>query len=173
MDIGSGPGRYLLETAKKYEKNDVKVLLRDYSVDNINESKEIAKQISCTNAEFAVADAFDPTTYEKQAFRPNILIASGLFELFPSNEQVNRAITGASSILEDKGFVVYTGQPWHPQLEMIAHTLPNREGQMWIMRRRTQKEMDQLFSRVGAKKIDMKIDDWGIFTVATATYDKK
>jgi alpha-beta hydrolase superfamily lysophospholipase/SAM-dependent methyltransferase len=173
MDIGSGPGRYLLETAKKYEKNDVKVLLRDYSADNINESKEIAKQIGCTNAEFAVADAFDPATYQKQDFRPNILIASGLFELFPSNDMVNRAIEGATAILEDKGFIVYTGQPWHPQLEMIAHTLPNREGEMWVMRRRTQKEMDQLFSRVGAKKIDMKIDEWGIFTVATANYEKK
>lgn len=173
MDIGSGPGRYLLETAKKYEKSDVKVLLRDYSIDNVNEGKEIAKQLGVSNSEHMQADAFDKDTYQKQAFRPNILIASGLFELFPSNDMVNKAIEGASAILEDKGYVVYTGQPWHPQLEMIAHTLPNREGEMWIMRRRTQKEMDQLFARVGAKKVDMKIDEWGIFTVATATYDKK
>ncbi len=173
MDIGSGPGRYLLETAKKYEKNDVKVLLRDYSIDNVNEGKEIAKQLGVTNSEHMQADAFDKETYQKQAFRPNILIASGLFELFPSNDVVNRAIEGASAILDDKGYIVYTGQPWHPQLEMIAHTLPNREGEMWVMRRRTQKEMDQLFARVGAKKFDMKIDEWGIFTVATATYDKK
>nr|BDT29400.1 bifunctional alpha/beta hydrolase/class I SAM-dependent methyltransferase [Bacteriovorax sp. HI3] len=173
MDIGSGPGRYLLETAKKYEKNDVKVLLRDYSEANVNEGKAIAKELGVTNSEHMQADAFDPETYQKQSFRPNILIASGLFELFPSNEMVNKAIEGASAILEDKGYIVYTGQPWHPQLEMIAQTLPNREGEMWVMRRRTQKEMDQLFKRVGAKKIDMKIDQWGIFTVATATYDKK
>lgn len=173
MDIGSGPGRYLLETAKKYENSDVKVLLRDYSQDNINESKQIAKEIGCTNAEFAVADAFDPETYHKQSFRPNILIVSGLFELFPSNEQVCKAIEGACSILDNKGYIVYTGQPWHPQLEMIAHTLPNREGVKWVMRRRTQQEMDQLFNRVGAKKFDMKIDEWGIFTVATASYEKK
>ncbi|MBC7427833.1 MAG: alpha/beta fold hydrolase [Bacteriovorax sp.] len=173
MDIGSGPGRYLLETAKKYEKNDVKVLLRDYNIDNVNEGKEIAKQLGVTNSEHMQADAFDKETYLKQAFRPNILIASGLFELFPSNDLVNNAIEGATAILEDKGYVVYTGQPWHPQLEMIAHTLPNREGEMWVMRRRTQKEMDQLFARIGAKKFDMKIDEWGIFTVATATYDRK
>lgn len=172
MDIGSGPGRYLLETAKKFEKHDVKVLLRDYNIDNVNEGKEIAKQLGVTNSEHMQADAFDPESYQKQSFRPNILIVSGLFELFPSNDMVTKAIAGATAILEDRGFVVYTGQPWHPQLEMIAHTLPNREGDKWIMRRRTQKEMDQLFARAGSQKVDMKIDQWGIFTVATATYDK-
>ncbi|MFA6238465.1 MAG: bifunctional alpha/beta hydrolase/class I SAM-dependent methyltransferase [Bacteriovorax sp.] len=172
MDIGSGPGRYLLETAKKYEKNDIKVLLRDYSDSNIKEAQEIAKDIGCTNAEFKVADAFDPNTYKEQAFKPNILIVSGLFELFPSNETVLKAVNGATSILEKDGFIVYTGQPWHPQLEMIAHTLPNREGVNWVMRRRTQLEIDQIFAVNGADKLDMKIDQWGIFTVATAKFKK-
>ncbi len=172
MDIGSGPGRYLLETAKKYEKSDVKVLLRDYSDSNIKEAQEIAKEIGTTNANFKVADAFDPKTYQDQEFKPNILIVSGLFELFPSNETVLKAVEGATAILDDGGYVVYTGQPWHPQLEMIAHTLPNREGENWVMRRRTQMEIDQLFAKHGAKKMDMKIDQWGIFTVATAKYNK-
>lgn len=172
MDIGSGPGRYLLETAKKYEKSDVLVLLRDYSESNIKEAQEIAKDIGCNNAQFKVADAFDPNTYKDQDFKPNILIVSGLFELFPSNETVLKAVEGATSILENEGFIVYTGQPWHPQLEMIAHTLPNREGVNWVMRRRTQMEIDQLFSKHGANKLDMKIDQWGIFTVATAKFRK-
>lgn len=173
MDIGSGPGRYLLETAKKYENKDVKVLLRDYSEANVNEGKAIAKELGVTNSEHMQADAFDPKTYQAQAFKPNILIVSGLFELFPSNDLVLRAVEGATSILEEGGFIVYTGQPWHPQLEMIAHTLPNREGENWVMRRRTQAEIDQLFARFGAEKIDMKIDEWGIFTVATARFSKK
>lgn len=173
MDIGSGPGRYLLETAKKYEKNDVSVLLRDYSDSNIKEAQEIAKEIGTTNAKFKVADAFDPKTYSEQDFKPNILIVSGLFELFPSNELVLKAIEGATSILDNEGYIVYTGQPWHPQLEMIAHTLPNREGENWVMRRRTQLEIDQLFAKHGARKSDMKIDQWGIFTVATSKFRRE
>ena len=39
---------------------------------------------------------------------------------------------------------MYTNQPWHPQIEMIARVLPNRDGQPWVMRRRTQAEMDAL-----------------------------
>jgi hypothetical protein len=49
---------------------------------------------------------------------------------------------------------------------MIARVLTNREGQPWIMRRRTQLEMDTLVRRAGFEKIDMAIDRWGIFTVS-------
>ena len=35
------------------------------------------------------------------------------------------------------------------------------------MRRRTQAEMDQLVARAGFRKIDQRIDEWGIFTVAS------
>ena len=172
MDIGAGPGRYLIETAKKFERHDVKVLVRDYSVDNINQGKKIAEDLHCTNVEFKVADAFDPKTYNKDEFAPNILIVSGLYELFPDNDLVTQSINAATDILADDGYVLYTGQPWHPQLELIAETLPNREGKKWIMRRRTQGELDQLFEMGGASKENMMIDKWGIFTVSTAKVKK-
>ena len=66
------------------------------------------------------------------------------------------------------GYLVYTGQPWHPQVEMIARVLINREGLPWIMRRRTQGEMDDLVREAGFEKIAQEIDPWGIFTVSLA-----
>lgn len=64
---------------------------------------------------------------------------------------------------------MYTGQPWHPQLEMIARVLPShRDFKPWVMRRRTQGEMDQLVEAAGFRKIDQAIDEWGIFTVSLA-----
>jgi hypothetical protein len=36
------------------------------------------------------------------------------------------------------------------------------------MRRRTQAEMDQLVEEAGFRKIDQRIDEWGIFTVSLA-----
>jgi hypothetical protein len=71
--------------------------------------------------------------------------------------------------IEPGGFLVYTGQPWHPQLEMIARALTShRGGAAWVMRRRTQGEMDQLVAAAGFDKIDQRIDPWGIFTVSLA-----
>ncbi len=36
------------------------------------------------------------------------------------------------------------------------------------MRRRTQEEMDTLVREAGFEKLDMAIDQWGIFTVSLA-----
>lgn len=36
------------------------------------------------------------------------------------------------------------------------------------MRRRTQEEMDQLVAAAGFRKIEQRIDQWGIFTVSLA-----
>jgi len=67
------------------------------------------------------------------------------------------------------GYLVYTGQPWHPQLEMIARALTShRQGQAWVMRRRSQAEMDQLVAAAGFRKITQRVDEWGIFSVSLA-----
>jgi hypothetical protein len=52
---------------------------------------------------------------------------------------------------------------------LIARALTShRQGQAWIMRRRTQAEIDQLVAAAGFRKTDQRIDEWGIFTVSLA-----
>jgi len=81
---------------------------------------------------------------------------------------VLNSLLGFSDAIAPGGYLIYTNQPWHPQVEFIARVLTNREGDPWIMRRRTQAEMDQLVSAVGFEKIAMETDPWGIFTVSVA-----
>ncbi|MFP3507946.1 class I SAM-dependent methyltransferase family protein, partial [Burkholderia sp. SIMBA_062] len=38
----------------------------------------------------------------------------------------------------------------------------------WVMRRRSQAEMDELVARAGFRKLDQRIDAMGIFTVSLA-----
>jgi hypothetical protein len=101
--------------------------------------------------------------------KSTIGIVSGLYELFPNNSQVSESLKGMFDAIAPGGFLIYTGQPWHPQLEMIARALTShREGQAWVMRRRSQAEMDQLVNDAGFEKLDQRIDPWGIFTVSLA-----
>jgi hypothetical protein len=77
-------------------------------------------------------------------------VVSGLYELFPDNGMVGRSLAGLADAVEPGGYLVYTGQPWHPQLELIARALTShRGGQAWVMRRRSQAEMDQLVEAAG------------------------
>ena len=77
-----------------------------------------------------------------------------------------RAVLAAA--VEPGGYLLYTNQPWHPQQEMIARVLPNRDGEPWVMRCRTQAEMDQLVVAAGFEKVRMLIDNDGIFSVSMA-----
>jgi hypothetical protein len=100
------------------------------------------------------------------------VIISGVFELFPENALIINAIKGITSIMQDLGYLIYTGQPWHPQLEQIANVLGNHQDSQWIMRRRSQYELDNLFACYGFNKDNMLIDNWGIFTVSSALFQK-
>ena len=124
-------------------------------------------------AAFYEADAFDTKALaalgETSETAPNLAIVSGLYELFADNELVSNSLNGLAQAVKPGGFLIYTNQPWHPQLEMIARALTShRGGQAWVMRRRTQNEMDQLVEAAGFRKIEQRIDQWGIFTVSIA-----
>jgi alpha-beta hydrolase superfamily lysophospholipase/SAM-dependent methyltransferase len=165
LDVATGCGRYVLDVLAT--EGDATALLRDFTPANVEQGREIARTMSLGDrATFEQGDAFDEEALAKITFAPTITIVSGLYELFPDNDMVLRSLRGIARAMPAGGFLVYTGQPWHPQIEMIARVLKNRDGQPWIMRRRTQEEMDDLVRAAGFAKIDMEIDRWGIFTVS-------
>jgi alpha-beta hydrolase superfamily lysophospholipase len=168
VDIASGPGRYVLEILASMHDAPVSAVLRDRSEGGLEEGRRLAGQLEVKNARFESGDAFSQEELANLTPRPNIAIVSGLYELFPDNAMIERSLAGLAEAVEERGILIYTNQPWHPQIEMIARTLTNRDGVPWIMRRRTQLEMDELVRRAGFEKVGMEIDRWGIFSVSVA-----
>jgi len=71
--------------------------------------------------------------------------------------------------MTEGGYVIYTNQPWNPDLEFIARMLTTHgDRRRWVMRRRSQAEIDQLVGEAGLAKLAMAIDDDGIITVSLA-----
>jgi alpha-beta hydrolase superfamily lysophospholipase/SAM-dependent methyltransferase len=167
LDIAAGPGRYVLE-ALRSQPQPVTALLRDARPENIEAGRRLAAGMGVHGVTFAQGDAFDRAALASIRPRPQVAVVSGLYELFPDNEPVSASLRGLADAVEPGGLLVYTNQPWHPQLEFIAGTLTNREGKPWIMRCRPQAEMDGLVRSAGFRKISMEIDRWGIFTVSLA-----
>jgi hypothetical protein len=170
MDIAAGHGRYVLDAIGGAEEPIDNVLLRDYSDINVRDGRALIASRNLQHvARFEQADAFDRAGLAAANPAPSIGIVSGLYELFPDNDMVSRSLAGLGDAIEEGGYLVYTGQPWHPQLELIARALTShRRGDAWVMRRRTQQEMDQLVEAAGFRKITQRIDEWGIFTVSLA-----
>ncbi|ALR91709.1 bifunctional alpha/beta hydrolase/class I SAM-dependent methyltransferase [Vibrio alginolyticus] len=166
LDIAAGNGRYLFDLMQSNPL--ISVEMRDFDNTNIQimasriESMELSER-----AQVIQADAFAIDSYlNKASF--GFAIASGLFELFQDNGLISTALDGIVKQLASDGYLLYTNQPWHPQQEFIARTLHNHCGQPWVMRCRSQAEMDTLVAQAGLKKIDMIIDPSGLFSVSIA-----
>ena len=170
LDIAAGHGRYVLEAIDTSAARPDSILLRDYSMLNVEHGSALIRAKGLGSiASFVKGDAFDRSSLAAVAPRPTIGIVSGLYELFPDNTQVRASLAGLADAIAPGGLLIYTNQPWHPQLELIARALTShRGGAAWVMRRRTQPEMDQLVSEAGFRKVDQRIDEWGIFTVSLA-----
>lgn len=170
VDIAAGRGRYVLDAVASAVSQPDSILLRDFNDENVREGNRLIAErglqaIAC----FAAGDGFDRASLAALQPRPTLGIVSGFYELFPDNAPVCQSLAGLTAAIDPGGYLIYTGQPWHPQLEMIARTLNSHRGnQPWIMRRRTQAEMDQLVESAGFRKIEQLADDWGIFTVSLA-----
>lgn len=170
VDIAAGHGRYVLEALDGLDALPESVLLRDYSDINVRDGNALiqAKGLGAV-ARFFKGDAFDRQDLATLEPQPSLAVVSGLYELFGDNRRVGDSLAGLAEALRPGGYLLYTGQPWHPQLELIARALTShREGQPWVMRRRTQAEMDQLVAAAGLVKVTQRIDEWGIFTVSLA-----
>jgi alpha-beta hydrolase superfamily lysophospholipase/SAM-dependent methyltransferase len=168
LDIACGGGRYVLETLHALPQIPSTAVLRDYKMENLEAAQRLADELKLTNATIVEGDAFDRASLAEITPRPTIAIVSGLYELFPENAPVRTSLAGLADAVAPGGHLLYTNQPWHPQVEFIARVLTNREGQPWIMRRRTQAEMDELVRAAGFEKVREEIDQWGIFSVSVA-----
>jgi len=168
-DIAAGHGRYILDAIGDANGID-SVLFRDYSELNVEKGSALIKDRGLEDkVKFVVGNAFDRADLAKISPAPTLAIVSGLYELFPYNDNIRASLGGLSDAMESGSYLVYTDQPWHPQLEFIARALTShRQGQAWAMRCRTQGEMDALVEEAGFEKIMQLCDEDDIFSVSLA-----
>lgn len=169
LDVAAGGGRYVLETVKRFQDRALAVTLRDFEQHNLDQAQQLARALQLGHTvQFQRRDAFSADSYPADEAGFDIAIVSGLYELFSDNAQVLRSLQGIAAQLKPGGHLIYTNQPWHPQLEMIAKTLNNHRGQPWHMRPRPQVEMDALVAQAGCRKMASQVGIAGIFTVSVA-----
>ncbi len=168
LDVAAGAGRYVLETMRARPEIPMSAILCDHQEENVAAARALADEFGLKDVTTRRGDAFDRAAVAALTPRATIGIVSGLYELFPSNDAVLESLGGLAGAIEPGGYLIYTNQPWHPQLEFIARVLRNREGKRWIMRRRTTAEIDELVRLAGFEKCAMEIDRWGMFSVSIA-----
>ena len=166
LDVAAGVGRYVLELIRARPDLGIRAELRDRDPRSLAAGRALAHQLGVTDVRFVEADAFDPSL--RPRLRPDVVIVSGFYELFSDNMLVASSLRAVRGALAPGGMLLYTNQPWHPQLDLIARLLVTREGRPWVMRCRPQTEIDALVTAAGFCKTTSIVDDEGIFTVSRA-----
>ena len=154
LDIAAGPGRYVLDTIVRHGGGvDISATLCDRDGGGLAAGRKLAEEMGITHGHLPRerrlrrrSDRRDRAAAEDRASSP------ACTNCFPRTRRSASRSRGLAAAVEPGGLLIYTNQPWHPQQEMIARVLPNRDGDPWVMRCRTQAEMDQLVAAAGFEK---------------------
>lgn len=168
-DVASGPGLYLLELCRELElggDGSVTVLCRDLDESGLRAGRTAAGEAGLAAlVRYETGDACDPESLAAITPRPDIVIVSGLYELFIDPGPIQRSMAGIHSLLKPGGILVFTTQVSHPQLELIENVLVNRDGEPWRMICRPAGEAEAMAIGAGFAVRRTELEPNGLFAV--------
>jgi SAM-dependent methyltransferase len=167
LDVACGGGRYDLEVIAGFPPEAIAPTLRDYKLENIEKARELAQALG-VSATIEQGDAFSDADLARVSPSPNLIVVSGLHEIFADNQLISHHFPQLYQILAPGGKLIFTIQPTHPQLEFIARVLPSHTGQPWVMRLRSWDLVKEWATAAGFEDFAVKMDSFGIFGVVRA-----
>jgi SAM-dependent methyltransferase len=162
LDLACGGGEYDIEVLKDFPLHQVESELRDYKPENIAQVMQNAKACGLKHIRFRQADAFDADNYRD---RWDIIVASGFWEIIEDDRLVKECLLNAARCLDPGGKLIFTIQPDHPQLELIARTLTSHTGKPWVMRLRSLPLFQSWMKEAGLVYVSHRLEKHGIFGV--------
>ncbi|MFD0414297.1 class I SAM-dependent methyltransferase family protein [Streptomyces sp. NPDC127108] len=163
LDVAAGPGRYLQDLAAAHGPRRVRVVCRDLAVAGLRQGERLAQERGITNISYETGDALDPK--EPDAGAPDVIVVSGLYELLLDDDVIRASVERLRGLLAPGGTLVFTTQTRHPQLDFIANVLPNRDGQLWVMKCRDVAETEAWARAAGFGEVASRREGVGLFTV--------
>lgn len=167
LDVACGGGRYILDVLQEFPKETVTAALRDYKEENVQKARQLARDLDVPVI-IETADAFSDADLKRVNPRPNVIVVSGLHEILPNNELIRNHFLQLSRILQTPGTLIFTIQPAHPQIELIARTLTSHSGGPWVMRLRPFALTRQWAEEAGFQIVQTHMNSHNIFGVMTA-----
>ncbi len=134
-DLASGKADYLYDALVE-TGNQAKILLRDIDESALKESKAIAENLRLPNEiKYELGSAIDRGSLKKIDTKPDLVIEVGLYGIIHDDEKIRKHFVDLREILKPDA-ILFNVQTYNPQIELIARSLVNRDGEpcVWHLR---------------------------------------
>lgn len=165
LDIACGGADYDIDVLQHFDATKIQAELRDYRQENIDKARQNAQQQQVTNIHFQRADAFDPANYQGQW---DIIVVSGFWEIIDHDHLVKNCLLNLARHMAAGALLIFTIQPYHPQLEFIARALTSNTGKPWVMRLRSLELFQTWLHEADLRYVSHQMEEHGIFGVVRA-----
>jgi 2-polyprenyl-3-methyl-5-hydroxy-6-metoxy-1,4-benzoquinol methylase len=165
LDIACGGGEYDIEVLRHANPANIQAELRDYQPENLDKARRNAQAQQLPHVHFKLADAFKAENYQEKW---DIIVSSGFWEIIDDDQLVKDCFLHVAQCLEPGSVLLFTIQPSHPQLELIARTLTSHTGKPWIMKLRGLDVFQGWMQEAGLHYVSHRMEQHGIFGVVEA-----
>ena len=164
VDMASGKADYIYDALKE-RKSKIRVLLRDVSESAIRESKATARRLGLKEcASYEVGDALDPESLKRISPRPDLVIEAGLYGIIHDDGLIKKHLHELKDIV-NPGALLFNVQTRNEQIELIARTLINQDGERCVWRLRPKELVIGWALEAGFKDPEVTMDPYGIYAV--------
>ncbi|MEK6224529.1 MAG: class I SAM-dependent methyltransferase family protein [Thermodesulfobacteriales bacterium] len=163
-DLASGKADYLYDALLE-TNSQAKILLRDIDEEALKESAAIAQKLNLPNElRFELGSALDTESLKKIDLKPDLVIEVGLYGIIHDDEQIRRHFLDLKEILNPEA-ILFNVQTYNPQIELIARSLVNRDGERCVWHLRPVELVIKWAEEAGFVEPQIVMDDCGVYTV--------
>jgi SAM-dependent methyltransferase len=171
LDLASGGARYLRELKEEHERGDVESLCVDKNMRCVNLGRSLTGREGVKNLKFLRADIFRmghlKTISRQLDWKPNIIIASGLFIYF-NDQMVEGVLREIFQSLPPKGLVIFQSYENLSSRKLMRKTSTTSSGEQWTLYYRKPEFWHKLLNTIGFKDITISRDEWQMNNICSA-----
>jgi SAM-dependent methyltransferase len=167
LDVASGQAKYLQDTLLKFTGRDVQAVCWDLEDRWLEEGQASAGDRGLRMT-YERGDALDSLCFARLPRRPDIVIASGLYEWLEDDQLVKRSLAHIAGAVNAGGYLLLTMLAGHVDLEMANEVFPGFGGRKLSMKIRSADQVLRWVRQAGFDSLQTRLDEWGYHMVCLA-----
>jgi len=167
LDVAAGPAQYLIDVMAETGEDGVYAICQDIDEKWMVSGREKAAETGIKNIRFEKSDAFDLKSLSSVSPRPNVIVASGLYDWIMNDELVRRSFKLYCSVLDENGAIIFTNQSGNKQINLVNKAFTDFNNKPQQMKTRSPEMLNSWAMEAGFKDTVATVTDrWGFFSVA-------